>query len=261
MSTSESRALVLDLYRVFARYPLRPIAGCPCCVSGADEAALHRVPLRELSANALSTFAWKAMTTFGDRDDYRHFLPRICEISEDKPAQLAFKLWLIRRKLDYAGWESWPEDERLAVRRWLDAQPAEESFPSPPPRAPAATEPLEAPAPEVTSWPSAVARLELQVHGASEPFTFELFPSRRIAIGRKRDCDVHVPELLAGSINCFIETDDEGASTLHHTGHPFPILVDGVRVRASQRLRDGSVIEHLVSDDRVALRTIHRRLT
>jgi hypothetical protein len=257
--TSESRAHVHELYRVFARYPLRPIAGCPCCVTGADEAALHRTPLRELSASALSTFARKAMTTFGDRDDYRHFLPRICELAEERPTGLGFELWLIRSKLEYGGWESWPEDEQRAIRRWLDAHPAEERTehaPDPVPEPSAA--PVATPPRATTSGPPVVATLELQVPGASAPFTFELFPGRRIAIGRKRDCDVYLPELLAGSINCFIDTDADGASTLHHTGHPFPILVDGVRMGASHALRDGDVIEHRVSDGRVALRTTYR---
>src|SRR5262249_37733810 len=68
----------------------------------------------------LSGFAFKATTTWGDSNDYRHFVPRIIEL-----ALIGSKEWpgldpgLIGRKLRYAGWQSWPIPERQCLERFV----------------------------------------------------------------------------------------------------------------------------------------------
>jgi hypothetical protein len=69
------------LYKVFSRYPLhKHVEGCPCCVHETDKRALEAKPLRQLTSSDLGRYAFKAMTTWGDKDDFRHFLPRIFEL-------------------------------------------------------------------------------------------------------------------------------------------------------------------------------------
>lgn len=103
------------LYETFAAYPLKSsIEGCPCCVSGSDKDKLHTAALRDLTSDNLSRYSNKAMTTWGDTDDFRHFLPRILElVAEGKfdPAAL--------RKLNYGEWKTWPENEQAAVKDFL----------------------------------------------------------------------------------------------------------------------------------------------
>ncbi|MGE0327395.1 MAG: hypothetical protein AB7K71_41300 [Polyangiaceae bacterium] len=119
MTTPELTAAVERLYAEFARYALRKhVEGCPCCVEQAGQPVLQRVPLRKLSGDQLGLFAFKAMTTWGDVEDYKHFLPRILELSSSGEGESwpGFEWWLIAGKLKYAKFESWPAQERGAVQ-------------------------------------------------------------------------------------------------------------------------------------------------
>ena len=78
---NELEIAVEKLYKVFSRYSLRRhVEGCPCCVHEEDKRALESKPLQNLSAAELGRYSFKAMTTWGDKDDFRHFLPRIFEL-------------------------------------------------------------------------------------------------------------------------------------------------------------------------------------
>lgn len=69
------------LYRAFSNYPLhKHVEGCPCCIAESDKMLLESKPLRQLSSSDLSRYSFKAMTTWGDKNDFRHFLPRIFEL-------------------------------------------------------------------------------------------------------------------------------------------------------------------------------------
>jgi hypothetical protein len=71
----------------------------------------------------LSTFAFKAMTTWGEPEDYKHFLPRILELAATPHTRggLGFSLDVICGKLERAGWRAWPAPERDAIRAWARA--------------------------------------------------------------------------------------------------------------------------------------------
>jgi hypothetical protein len=117
---AELRRAVEGLYQAFSRYPLpRHVDGCPHCVSDADHASLYSKELRDLGATELSRYSFKAMSTWGDVDDFRHFLPRIFElISVDDSwtvPEVVFK------KLPYGQWETWPLDERQALTTFFEA--------------------------------------------------------------------------------------------------------------------------------------------
>ena len=110
------------LYETFARYPLKPrIDGCPHCELEAAESALHRTTLRDLGWEELGVYPFKAMTTFGDLDDYKHFLPRILELYAIDGGAARYDVSVLLGKLQYAEWESWPAAERVAVRAFLRA--------------------------------------------------------------------------------------------------------------------------------------------
>ena len=109
------------LYEAFHPYPLRPIVeGCPHCVSAEDQADLHGAPLRALTADALRRYAFKALSTWGDVDDLRHFLPRLLELTLDGGYD-AIDLNGVIDKLEYAHWRSWPPTEQQAIERFLAA--------------------------------------------------------------------------------------------------------------------------------------------
>jgi len=81
-STKELNASIEKLYATFARYPLRAsMDACPCCVTDEDMGRLCSKELRGLEENDISLYAYKAMTTWGDVEDFKHFLPRIFELA------------------------------------------------------------------------------------------------------------------------------------------------------------------------------------
>jgi hypothetical protein len=109
-----------DLYRVFADYRLGPhVEGCPHCVSDRDHTRLYSNPLRSLSAEDLSRYAVKAMTTWGDVQDFRHFLPRILGLVVSGDRDWSVDTEVVLGKLAYANWRTWPEREQAALRSFL----------------------------------------------------------------------------------------------------------------------------------------------
>src|SRR5215472_3381655 len=109
-----------DLYRVFAGYRLGPhVEGCPHCVSDRDHARLYSRPLRSLSADDLNRYAFKAMTTWGDAQDFRHFLPRILDLAVSGDSDWSVDTEVVLGKLAYANWRTWPEREQTALRSVL----------------------------------------------------------------------------------------------------------------------------------------------
>jgi hypothetical protein len=109
------------LATVFAKYPLRDdTQGCPCCVSAADHA--------ELRSGNLRRYAFKAMTTWGNEADFKHFLPALLSAltpaSDYYPGVIhdgACDLHCFASKLAYAHWQAWPTEEQQAVLDCLRA--------------------------------------------------------------------------------------------------------------------------------------------
>jgi hypothetical protein len=88
------------LYLAFAHRP-RParVRGCPCCVGAAREASLLAAPLRELDAETLGFYAFKAMSTFGREEDFLYFFPRIAELFAGGETLGALCLDILARKI------------------------------------------------------------------------------------------------------------------------------------------------------------------
>jgi hypothetical protein len=121
MSRSKPPSTALDdaleaLYAAFCGYHGTHIEGCPHCVSFEDNAALRRAPLRQLGAE-LERYLFKAMTTWGTEEDFKHFVPRLLELYASST-----DAWLLCDKLAYARWRSWAEHEQLAIERYLLAR-------------------------------------------------------------------------------------------------------------------------------------------
>ncbi len=109
------------LYEAFDGYPLKDrIDCCPHCELDVLERRLHLQPLRELTWADLGLFAFKALTSFGDEDDLRHFLPRLLELYVLDHAGAPYTLFMLFHKLDSAAWTTWPADEVRALRTFLE---------------------------------------------------------------------------------------------------------------------------------------------
>jgi hypothetical protein len=101
------------LYKVFGKYPLSTLGGCPCCVTNDDKCQLTKKGLRILSSRDLGRYCGKAMTTWGSVSDFKHFLPRIFELVAYY--QAPYEEFTIFNKLNYGEWTHWPETEKQAL--------------------------------------------------------------------------------------------------------------------------------------------------
>ncbi|MBB4807711.1 hypothetical protein HNP38_003027 [Chryseobacterium defluvii] len=114
----ELKSAIESLYMVFSIYPLNSkIQSCPCCVSEDDKEKIHIKSLKDLDGEDLSRYSFKAMTTWGSVDDFRHFLPRIFELLAT--GNLVVSEFVILGKLEYGDWQSWPDNERAAIIGFL----------------------------------------------------------------------------------------------------------------------------------------------
>jgi hypothetical protein len=112
-----------NLYDVFQSYPLRPhVEGCTHCVHPEDHMRLSAKPLRKLTSDDLGRYMFKAMTTWGDNRDFRHFLPRIMElVAQEDDLWIAVDKEIVFSKLTYGKWSTWPEREQEAIRAYFVA--------------------------------------------------------------------------------------------------------------------------------------------
>ncbi|MBL0742427.1 hypothetical protein [Chryseolinea lacunae] len=113
--------VVEKLFDVFGAYYINgKIDRCPCgCISDEQEKKLYSKPLRELTSDDLRFYSRKAMTTWGDDRDYKHFLPRILELFYDEKPFGDIDADAIHNKLVYANFETWPEPEKQVVAEFL----------------------------------------------------------------------------------------------------------------------------------------------
>ena len=118
--TEEFKIAKEELYKTFEKYPFKStIEGCPCCVSDSDKSTLHSKQLRDLEDDDISRYAFKAMTTWGDVNDFKHYLPRIFELAATR--KLIVYTFVILGKLDYGNWNEWQTDEQESILRFLKA--------------------------------------------------------------------------------------------------------------------------------------------
>ena len=79
------------------------------------KAELFSAPLPQLSAQSLSRFAGKTMTTWGRVEDFKHFLPRLTELFADYDYPYDIQTYFY--KFDHGEWLTWPLEEQEAIRR------------------------------------------------------------------------------------------------------------------------------------------------
>ena len=117
---SELHNAIEQLYKAFAKYPSNPnMNGSPYFQEAITQwnRLVTAKPLRELSVDDLQVYYFKAMTTWGGVNDFKHFLPRIFELLAELPVD--FDEWVTLDKLNYGHYEKWPDNEKGAVHRFL----------------------------------------------------------------------------------------------------------------------------------------------
>ena len=75
--------------------------------------SLFSKPLPNLTSEDLSRFAGKAISTWGDTNDLKHFLPRLFELTAflDTP----YDVGILYQKLQDGGFQTWEAGEQYAI--------------------------------------------------------------------------------------------------------------------------------------------------
>ena len=124
-STREEQlqSAIRDLYLGFRSYHLGPVITPDTCFpDSCDERPLRAAPLQLLPTSAFRVYQWKAITTWGSVSDFKHFLPRVCELlatRRDPNDEALLDPFIIFSKLSYAHWQQWPVHERLSLERYF----------------------------------------------------------------------------------------------------------------------------------------------
>jgi hypothetical protein len=111
---------VAALYSTFSGYRIGgDFSGCDHCVSEVESRHLAATPLDQLTPQQLDRYAFKAMTTWGGPQHFKHFLPRLFELLLENVDAFDFTEVLIG-KLRRAEWKQWPALEQNVVVAFLD---------------------------------------------------------------------------------------------------------------------------------------------
>lgn len=120
---ADLRDAIRACYAVFRGYRLAPKLG-GYSADFCDDAPLRAESLHRLPASAFSVYQWKATTTWGGVEDFKHLLPRMLELAAAGTADAdspEVNPWLLFSRLEYNGWHRWPEAERASIAHYFDA--------------------------------------------------------------------------------------------------------------------------------------------
>lgn len=81
---------------------------------------LRTKPLRELQDEDLQYYAFKAMTTWGEVDAFKHYLPRILELIS-RLEWTGMHVEIVFGKLAYGHWKTWPQKEQEVINSFCTA--------------------------------------------------------------------------------------------------------------------------------------------
>jgi hypothetical protein len=109
-----------EVYSAFSDAPKpRGLDGCQHCIDVLDVSALLSCDLRDVPAEPLRVYAYKAMLTVGSSADFLYFFPRILQLAVTD-TQLLFDVEVIGDRVNRAGLTDWPRnriDSLVAVLR------------------------------------------------------------------------------------------------------------------------------------------------
>ncbi len=115
---------VIDqLYTTFEKYTiLSDLRGrsCECCVSDEEIRLLLSKRLKDLDDDDIGHFLRSAITTYGDLNDFKHFLPRILELMKNPDSEV-FGDFLTFEKLNYSDWKTWNKNEVIVIENFFVA--------------------------------------------------------------------------------------------------------------------------------------------
>jgi hypothetical protein len=112
------------VYAAFSGYPrAQSLEAAPTRNPKRVLAQLSSRSLAELTSDDINGYMGWAMTTIGDVNDYKHFLPRILELAVQGPARVHVggDPESLARKIAYGEFTDWSAEERIAILAAFDA--------------------------------------------------------------------------------------------------------------------------------------------
>lgn len=120
-SIEELSSSVEYLYLAFSKYKLKDgITHCSHCITYEDNQQLLSKALRELMPKDLEKYSRKALTTWGDVDDLKYFLPRLLEFFPFIGTGL-LQPEVLFGKISLGKWRDWPISEQKALENYFFA--------------------------------------------------------------------------------------------------------------------------------------------
>lgn len=113
--TERLKISIENLYNVFSKYQGNPGMTGSSLYESLDEwnKSLFSKPLQSLSSEDLALFAGKVISTWGDTNDLKHFLPRLFELTA--LLNTPYDVWILYQKLEDADFQRWNIEEQNAV--------------------------------------------------------------------------------------------------------------------------------------------------
>jgi len=109
--TKDLELAIRDLYDVFQKYEFTDRIGDAAFPGYCNVDELHSISLPTATSSQLVLFALKSTTTWGSSQDYRHFLPRICELIAVEGVLGEIDPQIVFGKLPGVSWREWPVPE------------------------------------------------------------------------------------------------------------------------------------------------------
>ena len=117
--------LIQNIYSVFSKYQLNDkVTACYCdiCMTVEYSDYLHKMPLNELTADALNVYIACVGIDEGNCNDFKYFLPRILELLYKETDTADFSdfyifIWGVLERIDYSTWEG---DEQMVFINFFE---------------------------------------------------------------------------------------------------------------------------------------------
>ncbi len=120
--TDTIRSAIHRLYAAFADAKRPPRIHCSPVKDERDYHAITHIPLGQLTAEQVASYAFSVFYTVGGLEDFEYVFPRLIELATEDFTSLEREV--LFKKPTLAGWPNWRKDRQKAFQDYLDAMVA-----------------------------------------------------------------------------------------------------------------------------------------